>query len=188
MSNSKSAERYAKSLYQIASSEGTQEAVLADIHSYKNAIHSNQELHAVMQSPVIPGSKKKAIVDAIFKASFQKVTCLFFDLVILKGREKELSHIAEAYIKEDKRVKGIKDGKLVTASPLNDELRSELISRAEKLAGSKVEITESVDPALIGGFILTVGDLQLDESIRTKLSKLHLQLVDSSYIPKIDLI
>jgi F-type H+-transporting ATPase subunit delta len=82
MSNSKSAERYAKSLYQIASSEGTQEAVLADIHSYKNAIYSNQELHAVMQSPVIPGSKKKAIVDAIFKASFQKVTCLFFDLVI----------------------------------------------------------------------------------------------------------
>jgi F-type H+-transporting ATPase subunit delta len=188
MSQSKAAERYAKSLYQIAGSEGKQEMVLQDIQQYRSALQSNRDLKAVMNSPVIPSSKKKAIVDAVFRPHFQNITTLFFDLVIRKGRERDLGAIADAYIKEDKRVKGIRDGKLISAIPLTDELRKELISRAETLAGSKVVMEEKVDPSLIGGFILSVGDLQLDESIKSKLSRLQHTLVDTSYIPKIDLI
>lgn len=188
MAHSKAADRYAKSLYQIAGSEGNQELVLQDIQQYRNALKTNKDLKSVMVSPVIPSSKKKAIIDAIFRPHFQKITSLFFDLVIRKGREKDLGAIADAYIKEDKRVKGIKDGKLITATPITEELRKELISRAEKLAGSKVSMEEKIDPSLIGGFVLSVGDIQLDESIKTKLARLQHNLVDTSYIPKIDLI
>ena len=188
MSQSKSADRYAKSLYQIAVSQGRQEQVLLDITQYRNALKSNPELRAVMNSPVIPSSKKKAIVDGIFRTGFQEVTALFFDLVLKKGREKELGAIADAYIREDKRIKGIRDGKLISATPLSDDLRKQLQDKAEKLAGSKVILEEKVDSSLIGGFILSVGDLQLDESIKSKLSRLHSNLVDTSYIPKIDLI
>ena len=56
------------------------------------------------------------------------------------------------------------------------------------MAGGKIEVTVKIDPSLIGGYILTVGDLQFDESVKTKLSKIGSQLLDHSYIPKIDLI
>jgi len=85
-------------------------------------------------------------------------------------------------------MKGIKDGKLISATALTPELRQELQARAEKLAGSKVILEEKLDPSLLGGFILSVDDLQLDESIKSKLARLHHNLVDTSYIPKIDLI
>jgi F-type H+-transporting ATPase subunit delta len=188
MAHSKASDRYAKSLYQIAGSEGKQELVLEDIQQYRTALKSNPDLRAVMSSPVIPSSKKKAIIDSIFRPHFQQITALFFDLVIRKGREKNLGEIADAYIREDKRVKGIKDGKLISATALTAELRQELQARAEKLAGCKVVLEEKVDSSLLGGFILSVGDLQLDESIKNKLARLHHTLVDTSYIPKIDLI
>lgn len=188
MSHSKAAGRYAKSLYQIAVSEGRQEQVLKDMQQYREALKSNRDLKAVMISPVIASSKKKSIIDAIFRPHFQQVTSLFFDLVIRKGREKDLGDIADAFIQEDKRVKGIKDGKLISATALSPELRQELQMRAEKLAGCKVLLEEKTDPSILGGFILSVGDLQLDESIKSKLARLHHNLVDTSYIPKIDLI
>lgn len=188
MATTKAAERYAKSLYQIAASQGSQEKVLSDMQSYRNALRASRELTVVMNSPIITSSRKKAVVDALFRTGFQPITSQFFDLVIKKGREKDLGAIADAYIREDKKVKGIRDGKLVSASALSEELRKEIHSRAEKLAGGKVLLEEKVDPSLIGGFVLTIGDLQLDESVKSKLSKLHHTLVDTSYIPKIDLI
>jgi F-type H+-transporting ATPase subunit delta len=188
MASSKSAERYAKSLYQIAASQGTQEKVLEDMHTYRNALKSSRDLQVLMESPIIPSSRKKSIADALFRKHFQAITGQFFDLVLRKGREKELGAIADAYIREDKKVKGIRDGKLISASPLTDDMRKTLHQRAEKLAGCAVSLEEKVDASLIGGFILTIGDMQLDESIKSKLNKLHNTLVDHSYTPKIDLI
>lgn len=188
MASSKAAERYAKALYQIAASQGSQDYVLQDMYSYRNALHTSRELLVAMSSPVIPRSRKKAVIDALFMKSFQQVTAGFFQLVLKKGREQELGSIADAYIREDKKIKGIRDGKLITASPLTEELRAELHAKAEKLAGGKVSLEEKTDASLIGGFILRIGDLQLDESVKSKLLKLHNTLVDTSYIPKIDLI
>jgi F-type H+-transporting ATPase subunit delta len=71
---------------------------------------------------------------------------------------------------------------------LTTELLASLTQKGEKMAGGKIEVTVKIDPSLIGGYILTVGDLQFDESVKTKLSKIGSQLLDHSYIPKIDLI
>lgn len=188
MATTKAAERYAKSLYQIATAQGSQEKVLADMESYRNALRTSRDLSVVMSSPVIPSSRKKAVVDALFRKGFEPITSQFFDLVIKKGREKDLAAIADAFVREDKKIKGIRDGKLVSASPLTDDIRKEIHLRAEKLAGARVLLEVKVDPSLIGGFILSIGDLQLDESVKSKLNKLNHALVDTSYIPKIDLI
>jgi len=188
MVHSKAADRYAKSLYQLAIENGTVEAVLADIQYYQSVVSESRELQSVISSPIIAGSKKQAILDAIFNSRFQKMTSLFFKLVVSKGREKELTEIASAFVHEDKRQKGIKEGTLVSAAQLTDSLRSLLIAKAGKMAGGKVSITEKVDPTLIGGYVLTVDDIQFDESVRTKLTKIREQLLDHSYVPKIDLI
>lgn len=188
MGHFKASERYAKSLYQLAREKGQNERVLADILLFQATVKQSRELASMVASPIIAGSKKQAILDEIFGKQFSELTSLFFKLIVSKGREKQLIHIAEAFIAEDKKQKGIKEAILVSATPLSDELRATLLARAEDMAGGKVNLEEKIDASLIGGFVLKVSDLQLDESVKTKLSKLREQLVDTSYIPKIDLI
>ena len=185
MAQSKVAGRYAKSLYQMAKESQSTDLVLADMELYLHALISNRDLAAAMHSPIIAGLKKLDILLAIFENRFQKITNLFIRLVVSKGRETELKEIAESYLHEYKRQLGIKEGKLITASALTEENRTALYAKAEKMAGSKVSITEKIDPTLIGGYILNVNDVQLDESVKTKLTKLREVILDQTYVAKI---
>ncbi len=188
MSNHKVSERYAKSLYSLAKENGNVAAVLEDIKSYQKTIAENQNLATVINSPIINTTKKQAIISQLFASRFQPITSMFFKLILEKGRDFELNGIAKSFVEEDKKQKGIKDCLISTAAPLTPELLATLTERGEKMAGSKIEVTVKIEPSLIGGYVLTVGDLQFDESVKTKLSKIGSQLIDHSYVPKIDLI
>lgn len=188
MVNSKVAYRYARSLYFIAKDAGVQEQVLADFQSFIQTYKESRELRSLIQSPIILGSKKLNILNRIFFVGFQEISQKFITLVVHKGRESDLFDIAQAYIQEDKKSKGIMDAQLTSAVPLTEELKAQLHKRAEAIAGSKVEMSEKIDANLIGGFVLKVNDLQLDASVKSKMERLGSQLLDHSYIPKIDLI
>jgi F-type H+-transporting ATPase subunit delta len=188
MSNHKVSERYAKSLYSLAKEKGNVAEVLEDIKTYQKTIADNHNLATVINSPIINTSKKQAILNQLFAPRFQPITSMFFKLILEKGRDFELGGIAKSFIEEDKKQKGIKDCLIATAAPLTTELLASLTQKGEQMAGGKIEVSVKIDPSLIGGYILTVGDLQYDESVKTKLSKIGSQLIDHSYIPKIDLI
>ncbi len=185
MAHNKVASRYARSLYQLAKENANVETVLADMVLFADTLKENPTLAIMVNSPVIPVSKKKAVLDLVFKPRFQKLTGMFFDLILSKGREKILDEIASAFIHEDKFQRGITEGKLVSATPLSDELRTELVSRAEKIAGGKVSLSEHVNPDFIGGFLLQVGDIQLDATVSSQLTKIREQVIDHSFVPKI---
>jgi F-type H+-transporting ATPase subunit delta len=188
MANFKAAERYARALYQMALEKGTVDLILADIQYFQRTLLENRSLANAIASPILSGSRKQSILVAVFGSSFQELTSLFFKLIVSKGRERELPSIATAFIQEDKLRKGIKDAKLVSAGHLSEDLRNALALKARMMAGGDIILEEKIDPSLIGGFVLSVQGLQLDESVKTKLTKLREQLVDTSYIPKIDLI
>jgi len=169
----------------MAAESSSTAAVLSDMESYLETMKSSKELAAAINSPIIDSAKKLAILKAVFEGGFQNITNLFINLVVSKGREVELSLIAEAYIHEYKRQLGIKEGLLVSATALSEENRTSLYLQAEQIAGGKVSMVEKIDPTLIGGYILRINDLQLDQSVRTRLGKLKESLLDHSYISKI---
>ena len=188
MSNHKVSERYAKSLYSLAKEKGSIVEVLEDIKTFQKTIAANLNLATVFNSPIINSSKKQAILNQLFAPHFQPITSSFFKLVLEKGRDFELNGIAKAFIAEDKKQKGINDCLIVSAAPLTPELLTILTEKAEKIAGGKIEVTVKIDPSLIGGYIIKVSDLEFDESVKTKLLKIRSELIDHSYVPKIDLI
>ena len=185
MSDSKVAVRYAKSLYSLGMEQGLVDQLLADMSLFVQTVKDNHNLNSLIKSPIIPGLKKKEILTEIFKGHFQKLTTLFIDLIVQKGREKDLVSIAQAYISEYKKAHGIKEASVISAVALSPELKQQVQAKAEQIAGGKVTLAEKVDPSLIGGFILNIKDLQLDESVKTKFSKLKEQLMDTSYVSKI---
>ena len=186
MQNPRLASRYAKALIDIAKEQNVLDAVLNDMTLILNTVKSSKELALVTQSPIIKGDKKLEILHAVFGANLQKATTLFMDLVINKGREANLAEIAEAYIHQYNQFNKINTVKVTTAAPLDEELKTAIMAKvAEQIQGNKVEIETEVNPDLIGGFVLQIGDKFFDASVRRDLNDVKHQFTKNIFVADI---
>src|SRR5688572_20186283 len=97
MSEIRIASRYAKSLIELASDQGKLETVYTDMVNFAETCKSSKDLISMLKSPVIPGDKKRKVLDAVFK-DFSELTRLFIHTVVKKGREAFLPLIAKECI------------------------------------------------------------------------------------------
>ncbi len=166
------ASRYAKSLIELAQENNILDAVTEDMKLFSTVSTENRDFSLMLSSPIIPSGKKLEIINQIFSGKVNDLTSKFFALVIKKGRESDLQGIAKAFQKEYELIKGITRAKVKTAVKLSVGLRSEIESLVAKIAGGKIiTIEEEVDENLIGGYVLTIGDKQLDSSVKSILQK-----------------
>jgi F-type H+-transporting ATPase subunit delta len=115
-----------------------------------------------------------------------EMTYGFNNLLITKGREGFLPEIANAFINQYKEYNNIQVIKLTTAAPISDTMRDSIIGQIKKSAGyEKIEVEEKVDPDLIGGFVLQVGDQLVDASIAYDLKEVSRQFENNDFIYKI---
>ena len=126
-----------------------------------------------IKNPVIRHDKKLSILKEIFGTKVSKLTTLFFELVSRKNREAMLPEVAEEFHKQYNILKGVVSAEVVTAFPLDDALRAEFKKLVKSRFNKETESTEIVDESLIGGFVLTVGDKQINESLSGKLKELQ---------------
>jgi len=178
MSVSIVASRYAKSLIELAKEQNVLEAVYQDMLLFKDTADKNRGLMLALKSPVVRHEKKSGILNALFKERVSPVSFAIFDIITRKNREAILDEIAVEFIKAYNVHKGIEKATVVTPTPLTDELRKQFSDIVAKATGKTVELAEKVDNALIGGYVLTVGDRQIDASLRSRLNELKLQLVN----------
>lgn len=183
MSVSRIATRYAKPLLDLALENNKLDIVVSDIETFQKAL-KNRDLYLLMKSPIIKFDKKLDIVSAIFKGKVDDLTFSFVELMINKGRENVFPEIVDAFIAQYKVYKKITSVTLITAKPL---LKSELDSIKSKLINSditdeSIEVTEKVDPSIIGGFVIKIGDKLYDASVIHKLDQLKKKLSSNDYV------
>jgi F-type H+-transporting ATPase subunit delta len=107
-----------------------------------------------------------------------------FDIISKKNREQYLPEIAKEFHRQYNALKGIAEASITTVVPLSDELRKEVNTLVKKVTGKEVELTEKVDANIIGGFILKIGDKQIDDSVSSKLNELKLKFSQNLYVNK----
>jgi F-type H+-transporting ATPase subunit delta len=164
--------RYAKSLIDLAVEQKALEAVNADMEFFVRTIKANSELNAVLVNPIIYHDKKIQILDAIFGGKVSPVTIAFFKLMVNKNRAEVLYPAAQEFINQYDVINNIIKATVVSAAELSEANKKTIIAEIEASTKGTVKLTAKVDPALIGGFILTVGDRQVDTSISSSLTKL----------------
>ena len=185
MADNKAISRYVKSLLNLAVREGVLEEVHADMKSFDKVLGENRPLLNVMRSPIIKHYKKKNVLEALFRGRYNDLTMSFFRIITEKNREEILPLIAKEFHNAYNVHQGIGKASVVTAVPLDNELREEIISLAKQVIGkSKVELKEEVDPTIIGGFILNAGSQQVDSSIKHKLKILQLNFNNNTQLNK----
>jgi len=177
MSDYRVASRYAKSLIELAHEKGILEQVKDDMVLFKDTVDESRDLSLMLKSPIINHFKKAIIIEKLFTGKVQEMTSKFFVLVCHKNREAILESVAEAFIHQYNIIKGIQRAHVVSATALTGELRSKIESVVKDVANmTAVELTESVDASLIGGYVLTVGDRQIDDSVKGRLEDLRAEL------------
>ncbi len=186
MPNPRLATRYAKSLIDLAIEKGQLEKVYADMQWLNSICKSNRDLVNLLRSPIIKGDTKKKILEAVTGGNISEMTAAFNRLLITKGRESNLPEISNAFITAYKDKKDIQTIHLTTAAPVTDSVKAAIVEQVKKTAGFQhVELEEKVDPDLIGGFVLQVGDKLVDASVAYDLKEIAKQFQNNDFIYKI---
>jgi F-type H+-transporting ATPase subunit delta len=184
---SRVAGRYAKSLMDLASEQGKLQTVVGDIEQLAKAV-KNRDLALMLKSPIIHADKKESIMAALFGDGFDEITMSFINICINKNREGLLPEIASEFLAEYKKMKGITEVKLTTATPLSqsavEAIREKLL--ASDATAKDVEIETAVDPKLIGGYVVEFGDKLYDASVASKLAALKKEFTGNLYESKIE--
>jgi len=178
--------RYARSLMELAHERGDLEGAHEDMVLVAKVCSENHELIVLLKSPVVKADKKAVILDKIFAGKVGELTKSFIGILVRKGREGLLPDVANAFALLYKINKGIVTAQVTSAAPLSDTARARVKALAEKQhPGKSIELVEHVDPSLIGGVTIRIGDEQYDGSVSRHLSDLRREFSKNPYIPAI---
>lgn len=175
------ATRYAKSLLQLANEKGQLEKVYADMQLVESVCEHNREFINFLNSPIIKTDKKVAVVKEIFSGKVSDVTSGFLTILTLKRRESYMKYIATEFVTQYKQHKNILTAVITSAIGIDSTVKAKVLELVKQTTKGEVELVEKVNKDLIGGFVLTIGDKQVDASVSRKLNDLRKTFSGSTF-------
>ena len=186
MQNPRLASRYAKSLLDLAVEQNQLETTLMDTQLLQAVGRQSRDFANMLRSPIIKADKKQQIINAVLGDKLGTLTKAFINLLVNKGREANLPEIADAFISQYNELKNIQTVKLSSAAPLTDSVKETIRSKVlASMPGAQIELKEEIRPELIGGFVLQVGDILVDASIRRDLNDVKAQFLKNIYVAEL---
>ena len=175
MAGTRAAIRYAKAILDIAHDKGVATEVNNDMELIASTISGNAELTTFIINPTTRVEIKNNAIGEIFSA-VNGVTKSLFQLLHENKRFEILSDIAVEYNKLFEEMNGMEKATVTTAIPMDAALEAQVLAKILSFSNKKVNIENIVDPAIIGGFILRIGDQQYNASIANRLQVLKREL------------
>jgi len=175
MASTRAANRYATAILDLASSKGVSEVVSNDMKSIASTINGNEELNTFIHNPTIKVDVKESALLEVF-ASVDNVTKGLFHLLFENKRFEILDAIATEYNKLFDIKNNVEVAKVTTAIAMDAELEAKVKAKIATLSDKKITIENIVDPSIIGGFILRIGDQQYNASVANRLQVLKREL------------
>lgn len=169
----KVAKRYAQGLLDFTQENGSTDTMLSEMKDVAKIMDSSKDLNRFFATPFIDGRQKVNTAREIFK-TLSPTAQNMITLVIRQGREKHLQGIAQQYVNSVEDMQGVQRITLTSAVALSDQTIRQIITATSLVnPNQKFDLKTSIDPELLGGYIIRVGDQQVDASIKTKLSNVR---------------
>ena len=168
MLNNKASYRYAQALFSLAQENNKQDAILTDCNLVLDAFKTTNELFSIVKNPTINKELKKQLLEKVFSNKVGKDIMSLIGLLLQKGRESLLPMILENYNTLYNKDKNIVVAQIVSSKPLADDLINTIKDKLSVMG--KVTLNEKQDEKLLGGFIIKIGDLQYDASVKKQIN------------------
>lgn len=182
MKGHKAVKRFSKAWIELAIEQDALEASKGDAQLIIDTLAESRDLAVLLKSPVVKQDMKFNIMKAIFGGKVHDLTASFIRILISKKREQLLESICKSFIDEYKLTKNIVTAEVLTAVQIGSDEKDRLKAIANSIHSGNIELKETVDSELIGGFVLQVGDKQIDESISRKLNEIKRRVSHNPYI------
>ena len=174
---SRAAIRYAKAMYDIASEENSINEVYKDMDFIKELYGSSLDFKNLLSNSQINyQDKKKAILSLIEKSN--SITEKLVDLLIHNKRVSIIGDIAISFIQLYNKHNDIKEATVITASPINDDLKSIILSKINISDSKTISLTNIIDSSIIGGFIIRFDGKEYNASVKQNLNNLKKELTN----------
>ncbi|MCW3161846.1 ATP synthase F1 subunit delta [Chryseobacterium oryctis] len=171
MLTSKVAKRYAQGLLDFTNESGQTATVFSEMKDVVKLMSESKDLNKFFLTPYIDSKKKIEVANEIFKGLSVSSQNLI-RLVIKQGRESQLKNIAQEFINKVEDINGVQRVTLTTATQLSKENIDQILNSTNLVnTNSNFDLNLTINPEILGGYILRVGDQQVDASVKTKLNQ-----------------
>lgn len=167
------ARRYARALFEVALKHGQLEQTSEELASLRTLMRASEELRRFFYSPLVPRDYKAMRLRRILKDRILPFVMRLLELLVEKRRENlfeaicdEFERLKEAHLQVERAI-------ITSAVPLDEAQQTALIQKLEQTTGKKILPMFKVDPSLIGGVRIRIGDYQIDGSLRGALDRLR---------------
>lgn len=168
------ARRYARALLAIGEEEKQSRKILSESERFASLMSENALLLETMEAAHINRRDKHAALEAILAPSgFLPSTRNFLSLLVDKGRMGILSRILSEFRRMIEQIEGIERVEVIVPLGLTEPQRTMLTEALEGRTGRKVILEETVDPGVLGGMVVKVGDTVYDGSARTQIENIR---------------
>jgi len=177
MNLSKIPVRYSKALFLTSQEKNVLERVNDDMLMLYNTCLDIEEFNELLENPIVSSSTKRKIIESVFSGNVHKITLSFLSLILKNNREAFLEDITRVFLDLFRKKMGFVSVSLTTAVSIDDDLRKKIIKLINTAYKADVEMTESVNENILGGFKLQIEDKLLDASVSTSLNNIKRELL-----------
>ncbi len=172
MANETLARRYASAVFMLAQEQDVIDRVGADLAMLRDSIELDETTREFFLSPVVDRSAKERTFVTAFEGKMHDVALHAVLLLVRKRREALLREIVLQYRHLQLASRGTEPLVVTSAMQLSDAQVASMVGRLEDVFKKKFEVTQHIDPSLIGGVRVTIGDRRIDASIAGRLEEL----------------
>jgi F-type H+-transporting ATPase subunit delta len=170
------ARNYAEALFDLGERSGNTEGYVDLIDAVAAAVEQTPRVQAVLMSPKVPKSEKARILGGALQDTPREFV-LFLQALVKRGRQQLLREIATEYLKLlDQKLDRVRAGVTLARNP-DERLKRAIQDSLSRQLGKQVIPAFTVDPEILGGAIVRVGERVLDGSVRRRMTKLRRQLL-----------
>ena len=167
---------YGGALFDLACEEKIDFEILGQLRVLDNIVKENPEYVKFLSAPNIPKADRIEAVDAAFGGKVHQYVCSFLKLLTERGYARYISECISEYENRYYEYKGLVVAKVQSAVELSDKQKNAILTKLEKITGKEIELRCTVDPRLIGGMKIFVGDTLYEGTVRAKLDDLKNRL------------
>ena len=165
--------RYARALFMAGVDNQCLDRLKADMELIKFTISENPVFRQMLNNPVIKPPQKRKVMAELLEKWVHSLTINFINLIIRNRREFLLTDVSLNFIDLYEKSKGIKRAHIVSATGMDVPSKQQFQRQLNEMFKADVQMTADVNPNLIGGFIIRVGDLQYDASLSSALDRMR---------------
>jgi F-type H+-transporting ATPase subunit delta len=176
---STAARRYAESAFEIAGRDKTLDRWRRELDLAAGVLEDPVVARG-LNDPTVATDVREQALQAGFGGQVNGPVLNLLRLLVRRGRIEDLPRVAAEFRRLDNIRLGITPARAVSAAPLKPAEVRALTARLEQMTGGRIELEQEVDPSLLGGLVVRVGDRLIDGSVRGRLERLRNQLVSGA--------